>query len=96
MRLSRPDHGDEPGALSRRDIVAFTNRLAHRQRTGQLTEKTRLRSCRAVRRFLVDIRAMGLTRAGSIAGLPDDVSLGRQDIPPEPDPDQAGRDLPGG
>ena len=53
-----------PRATSRRDIVAFTNRLAHQQRTGQISEKTRLEGCRAPRRFLADIRAMGLTRPG--------------------------------
>ncbi len=95
LRLTRADQAEDPTALSRRDIVAFTNRLAHQQRTGQISEKMRLRSCRALRRFLADIRAMGLTRPGGIAaGLPDDVIMGRQDIPPEPDPDEQGRDLP--
>ena len=95
LRLTRDDQGEDPIALSRRDIVAFTNRLAHRQRTGEFTEKMRLEACRALRRFLADIRAMGLTRPGGIAaGLPDDFIMGRQDIPPEPDPDEQGRDLP--
>ncbi len=95
LRLTRADQGEDPAALSRRDIVAFTNRLAHQQRTGQISEQIRLRSCRALRRFLADIRAMGLTRPGGrAAGLPDDVIMGRQDIPPQPDPDERGRDLP--
>jgi len=95
LRLTRDDRGEDPAALSRRDIVAFTNRLAHQQRTGQISEKKRLRYCRALRQFLADIRAMGLTRLGGIAaGLPDDVIMGRHDIPPEPDPDEQGRDLP--
>ena len=95
LRHSRDDHGDDPAALSRRDIVAFTSRLAHQQRAGQVSEKTRLQGCRALRRFLADVRAMGLTRpGGAAAGLPDDVIMGRHDIPPEPDPDEQGRDLP--
>ena len=95
LQHTRDDHGDKPAALSRRDIVAFTNRLAHQQRTGQMSEKTRLHACRALRRFLNDIRAMGLTRPGGMAaGLPEDVIMGRRDIPPEPDPDEQGRDLP--
>jgi len=95
LRLTRNDDGEDPVALSRRDIVAFTNRLAHQQRTGQISERTRLYACRALRRFLADIRAMGLTRpGGAAAGLPDDVIMGRQDIPPEPDPDEQGWDLP--
>ncbi len=95
LRLTRDDRGEDPAALSRRDIVAFTNRLAHQQRTGQVSEKKRLRYCRALRQFLADVRAMGLTRPGGIAaGLPDDVIMSRHDIPPEPDPDEQGRDLP--
>ena len=95
LHLSRTDRGSVPRELSRRDIVAFTNRLAHRQRAGEITEKMRLTSCRALRRFLFDIRAMGLCRPGGVAaGLPDDVIMNWQDIRPEPDPDEAGRDLP--
>ena len=38
---------------------------------------------------------MGRTRPGGTAsGLPDDFIMGRHDIPPEPDPDEQGRDLP--
>jgi integrase len=95
LRLTRADQGEDPAALSRRDIVAFTNRLAHQQRTGQISDKMRVRSCRAIRRFLADIRAIGLTRPGRIAArLPDDFIMGRQDVPPEPDPDEQGRALP--
>ena len=97
LRHTRDDHGEDPAALSRRDIVAFTSRLAHQQRTGQISEKTRLHACRALRRFLVDIRAMGLTRpGGTAAGLPDDVIMGRHDIPPEPDPDDRAGTCPPG
>jgi integrase len=95
LRLARDDHGEDPAALGRRDIVDFTNRQAHLQRTGQITEHMRLQDCRAVRRFLADIRAMGMTKpGGTAAGLPDDFIMGRQDMPPEPDPDEDGRDLP--
>ena len=49
---------------------------------------------RDLKRFLHDIRVLGLTRpSGPAAGLPDDVHLGRNDIPPEPANDEAGRDL---
>ena len=95
LRETRPDHGVDPAALSRRDIIAFTNRLAHRERTGTISVKMRVRACRDARRFLTDIRAMGLTRPGGVAAsLPDDFIMGRQDIPSEPDPDEQGRDLP--
>jgi integrase len=95
LRETRPDHGLDPAALGRRDIIAFTNRLAHHERTGTISAKMRVRACRDARRFLTDVRAMGLTRPGGIAaGLPDDFIMGRQDIPSEPDPDEQGRDLP--
>jgi hypothetical protein len=95
LRATRPDRGEQPDALSRRDLVNVTNRLAHQHRTGAMTELTRLRDCRSLRRFLADIRAIGLTRHGGAAdGLPDDFVLSRHDIPPEPDRDQPGRDLP--
>jgi integrase len=95
LRETRPDHGTDPAALGRRDIIAFTNRLAHHERTGTISINIRVRACRDARRFLTDVRAMGLTRPGGIAaGLPDDFIMGRQDIPSEPDPDEQGRDLP--
>ena len=95
LRLARDDHGMDPAALGRRDITGFTSRQAHRQRAGEITEHMRLEDCRAIRRFLADIRAVGLTRPGGVAaGLPDDFVMGRLDIPPQPDPDEQGRDLP--
>jgi integrase len=95
LREARPDHGEDPAALSRREIIAFTNRLAHHERTGTISANMRVQACRDARRFLTDIRAMGLTRPGGIAaGLPDDFIMGRQDIPSEPDPDEQRRDLP--
>jgi hypothetical protein len=59
LRHARDDHGEDPAVLGRRDIVAFTNRLASRQRAGEVSELTRVQWSRAVRRFLADIRAMG-------------------------------------
>lgn len=95
LRETRPDHGEDPAALSRSDIIAFTNRLAHRERTGTISANMRVLACRDARRFLADTRALGLTRPGGLAaGLPDDFLMGRQDIPSEPDPDEQGRDLP--
>ena len=91
LRETRPDHGEDPAALSRRDIIAFTNRLAHHERTGTISVKMRVQACRDARRFLADIRALGLTRPGGLAaGLLDDFIMGRQDIPP-PLPVSAGQ-----
>jgi integrase len=95
LRETRDDLGDVPANLGRRDIVALSNRLAHMERKGQMTAKTRLSRCRYLKRFLHDLRVLGLTRAGGpAAGLPDDFHMGRKDIPPEPVLEQAGRGLP--
>lgn len=95
LRESREDGGNDPRALARRDVVTLTNRLAHLQRTGEVTELMRVQACRYLRRFLTDLRALGLTRVGGpAAGLPDDVVLTRGDIPPQPDTGGPGRGLP--
>jgi integrase len=95
LRLSHADLGDDPAALGRRDILAFTNRLAYKQRTDQVTEASRLRIARRVRRFLDDVRTLGMTRPGHpCVDLPDDVRLRRGDVPAEADPAEHPRDLP--
>jgi len=95
LRLGRADHGHDPAALGRADIVAFTNRLAHKQRTGQISAWKQVNVARDVRRFLGDIRPLGLTQPGApAAGLGEDVALWRQDIPDEPSDEGPGRALP--
>ena len=64
LRHSRDDRGDDPAMLGRDGIVAFTNRLAHQQRTGQMTFRTRLRLTRRVFRFLADVHVLGMTGPG--------------------------------
>jgi len=84
-----------PADLGRSDILALTNRLAHKERTGEIIAQTRLSRCRSLKRFLHDIRVLGLTRVnGPAAGLPDDFHMGRKDIPSEPILEEAGRGLP--
>ncbi len=95
LRLARPGRGDQPEHLGRQDIIDLGNRLAFKERTAVISAGTRLARARQLRRFLLDIRAFGLTRPGGPAvGLPDDVVLTRTDIPAEPDGDEAGRALP--
>jgi integrase len=95
LRETRSDDGITPVELSRRDIVALINRMAHKERAGEMTAKTRLSRCRSLKRFLHDIRVLGLTRVdGPAAGLPDDFHMGRKDIPSEPILEEAGRGLP--
>jgi integrase len=92
---TRIDEGLAPAEVGRRDIVALINRMALQERTGEITAKTRLSRCRYLKRFLHDIRVLGLTRVdGPAAGLPDDFHMGRKDIPSEPLQEEAGRGLP--
>jgi integrase len=92
---SAPGRGEDPGLLGRCDIIAFCNRMAHAERTEQMTNETRLRLLRHARKVLDDAHHLGLTRNdGPAAGLPGDFCLRRGDIPPEADKNNAGRDLP--
>ena len=91
----RPDHGNTPAALGRSDIVNFLNRLGYLESTAEISRYHRAVICRDVRAVLAGIRALGLTRRGqAAAGLPDDVTIGRVDIPSQPEPAEPGRDLP--
>lgn len=95
LRHSRPDHGNIAAQLSRADIDTFLNRLAFLAARGDITAATRTRACRHVRTVLTAFRHLGLTRPGSpAAGLPDDVSMARRDVPAEPEDPEPGRDLP--
>ena len=95
LRLSRDDRGDDPRGLGRADIVTFTNRMAHLQRTGQLTFHTRLRLTRRVFRFFNDLHVLGMTGPGQpAAGLPAAFALRRDDIPKDPERDARPRSLP--
>ena len=91
----RADHGLIPAALGREDIENFLNRLAYLESDGKTSRYRRIVICRDARYALAGIRAQGLTRPGQpAAGLPGDFSLGRADIPAEPDRGEPGRDLP--
>ncbi|QHC21417.1 hypothetical protein [Streptomyces sp. GS7] len=95
LHLSASEGGEVQALLGRSDIVTFCNRMAHAERTGQMTLDSRIRLIRLARRLLDEARQLGLTRAGGpAAGLPGDFSLRRGDVPVEPDRDKAGRDLP--
>jgi integrase len=96
LRLHR-DHGDDPSALGRGDIIAFLARLSHRHATGQISSWARSVTCRQVAMILRECRALGLTRAGRpMSGLPDDFAVRRDDIPQQPGDDEPGRALPAG
>lgn len=91
----RPDRGEIPAALDRRDMEAFLNRLAYLQSAGQISADGRIRACREVRKVLTTARAMGLTRPGGPAGgLGEDFAISVADVPERPEPAEPGRDLP--
>ena len=86
LRLHRHDHGDDPAALGRADVVVFLNRLAHLEAIGKLSNYQRITVCRHVALLLRECRALGLTRPGGpMVGLADDFALRVGDTPKEPD-----------
>ena len=95
LRGSRPDHGDHPALLGRRDIESFLHRMSYLVSTGECSPELRAKTCRDVKRILARIRALGLTRPGGpAAGLGCDFTLACGDIPAEPERGEPGRDLP--
>ncbi len=95
LHHSRDDHGNIPARLTRHDIDTFLNRLAFLDNRGDITTATRVRTCQHVKNLLAGFRNLGLTRPGGVAaGLPDDFTLARRDIPAKPDDPEPGRDLP--
>lgn len=82
LRLQRADHGAAPALLGRGDVVAFTNRLAFLQQSGKMSLGRRIDVLRHVHAVLSTARWQGLTRPGQVlAGLPDDFTLLKEDVP---------------
>lgn len=74
LRRHRPDGGTSPAALSRSDVLAFCNDLAHMETAGRLSRHGRRAAEREVAQFLREARGMGFTGStGPLAGLADDV-----------------------
>ncbi len=95
LRTARADHGDDLARLGRRDVLTFITDLVWRDRAGELPVSGRPIYQRAVRRFLDDVRAFGLTQPGQpLAGLPADFVLRTGDAPVRPREEGGGRDLP--
>lgn len=91
----RPDRGLDPRLLSRRDIEAFTVRLAHLTAAGEMSTYRRTYTVRFVTRLLRQAREEGLTAVGGpMAGLPLDFALGPRDQVHRPHDDAPGRALP--
>ena len=78
----RDDGGQDPSALSHRDIEGFLARLAMLERAGRLSAFRRDHSIHLVAKFLRDAREMGLSQPGAaLAPLGDDVVIRRAERP---------------
>ena len=92
---TRPDRGDQPAALGRRDIESFLSRLAYLETAGTISRFQRNLICRGTRTVLAAVRDLSLARAGQPAsGLAGDFGITRADIPALPERGEPGRDLP--
>lgn len=92
---ARPDGGLDLAALSRADIENFLNRMSFLEANGRMTTNTHRSYVRMARNVLKQARALGLTRPGGpMAGLPDDFTITRFDVPKAPEPPEEGQDLP--
>lgn len=95
LRRHRDDRGFDQGLLSRADLSAFANDLAHLEAAGRLSRFTRRRWLLEVDQFLREARSMGLSRPGGpLAGLPEDVILRPSDRIRSASLDEGGRALP--
>ncbi|MEV6849374.1 site-specific integrase [Actinoplanes sp. NPDC051411] len=95
LRLHRDDGGQDLRLLSRRDIVQLTTWMGRLEQVGDISARTRWLKLAQLKRVLVDCRDYGLTRPGQpLAGLADDFSLRRTDVPRPPEDDDIGRALP--
>jgi integrase len=95
MRLHRSDEGMRPAELGRSDIVAFLNRLKHQESSGDISAHQRRKVAQHAALVLRECRAIGLTRPNrSLAGLNQEFTFRRNDLPPVPKEDGPGRALP--
>lgn len=91
----RPDTGNHPAALGRRDIENFLNRAAYLESAGTISRRQRTETCRSIRTVIEGIRVLGLDHPGQpAAGLPRDVTITSADIPQPAEQGEPGRDLP--
>lgn len=78
----RDDRGEAPEALGRRDLESFLARLGRLQAAGTMSADRRVRTVRSIAEFFRDVRPMGLSAPGqAMAGLKDEVTLRRSDVP---------------
>jgi integrase len=95
MRLYRSDEGMQPAILGRADTVAFLNRLKHQESAGDISASQRRKVAQHAALVLRECRAIGLARPHRpLAGLNQEFTFRRNDLPPVPKEDRPGRALP--
>lgn len=95
LRRHRHDGGTDPAALSRADILTFSNDLAHLEAAGRLSRYMRTLTMGNLAQFLREARGMGLSGAGRPMGsLPEDVVVPSSDRIRRSEVDEEGRALP--
>lgn len=81
LRL-RPDRGEDPSSLGRKDVVDFLVHLRARQVAGEITSGHQRHCVTRLRAMLRDARERGLhRRPGPLAGLADEFALVDGDAP---------------
>ena len=91
----RRDGGRDPAELSRADVVAFSNDLAHLEAAARLSRPGRRSALKRTGQVFTEARGMGLSRPGGpMAGLPEDVGARHSEHIPEQPKDEQGRALP--
>jgi integrase len=95
---TRPDGGDDPAAVSRRDIENFLMRLAGMAAVGEIANSSHVNCVTMNRALLRRARERGLTAPGArLHGLAETFAFYENDVPDseERDPDdEIGRSLP--
>jgi integrase len=95
LRLHRSDEGMQPAEVGRADIVAFLNRLKHQESSGEISAYQRRKIAQHAALVLRECRAIGLARPNRpMAGLNQEFTFRRNDLPPVPKEDGPGRALP--
>ncbi|MCM8551597.1 site-specific integrase [Streptomyces sp. STCH 565 A] len=95
LRLNRLDHGEDARAVARDDVTIFLNRLRFLNEQGEISGYTHVRLVRHVRRLLSRMRTLGLTqRDQPLHGICETFGLRAEDVPDDPEDNEAGKDLP--
>jgi integrase len=95
LHLQRADHGADPAALGRADILAFLTRLGHLRTAGQFSPGRHLQIVRHTRTVLTDCRDLGLGHPGRcLADLPGEFAVRPGDLPAGPAERRPSRALP--